>query len=191
MVWAIEEKEEFFTSQLPTLKLPSNPHKRLQHLAGRFLIKQMHPDFPFEKLVSDPGSKPYLSNHSFQFSISHSGDMAAAIINKEKNVGIDIEMITDKANRIARKFMHESEFYLISNNNQTESSYHYSLYWSIKETVFKWYGHGQVDFREDIQIKAIRSYDQVNIAECFFRKTNQILLVNFLRMNNMVLSWMM
>lgn len=189
-VWKIEEPEEYFTEQITLPHLPANPHKRLQHLAGRYLLKQMLPDFPVEKIVAVSGNKPYLSDHSYQFSISHSSDMAAAIISHEKQVGIDIEIISDKAIRVGRKFLHENELHLATKNEQADSAFHHTLMWSIKETIFKWYGLGNVGFREDMHVRSIHHNEQENTATCFFRKTNQMLLVNFLRMNNMVLSWM-
>jgi phosphopantetheinyl transferase len=188
-IWKIEESESFFINVLPAISLPSHPHRRLQHLAGRYLLAYMQPDFPFEMIVSAQGTKPFVSDDSLQFSISHSGDVAAAIISQKKNVGIDIEYISDKAKRIAHKFLSEFEMDLLHTKPESES-YHCTLAWSIKETIFKWYGLGNVDFRKDIQIKSLRTDDLENTAECFFRQTDQMLHVNFIRMNNVVLSWL-
>jgi phosphopantetheinyl transferase len=189
-VWKIEEPEEYFTEQITLPHLPANPHKRLQHLAGRYLLKQMLPDFPVEKIVAVSGNKPYLSDHSYQFSISHSSDIAAAIISHEKQVGIDIEIISDKAIRVGRKFLHENELHLATKDEQADSAFHHTLMWSIKETIFKWYGLGSVDFREDMLIKKISFNQDENMAECFFRKTDQVLDVRFTRMKDMVVSWL-
>ena len=35
-LWHIAEKEDFFLNQVPLKKEITHPHKRLQHLAGRF-----------------------------------------------------------------------------------------------------------------------------------------------------------
>jgi phosphopantetheinyl transferase len=185
-VWKIEEPESFFLKSLPELSLPSHPHKRLQHLAGRFLLQHMLPDFPISRIQSAPGQKPFLSDNTCHFSISHTKNMAAAIISNSQPVGIDIEMITDKALRVAHKFLREEEVQLIINDSKEDVT----LLWSIKETIFKWYGLGSVDFREDIQIKKMSFNLDENIAECSFRKTNQMLNVNFMRLGNMVVSWL-
>ena len=78
---------------------------------------------------------------------------------------------------------------LLKRDKESEND-HCTLAWSIKETIFKWYGLGDVDFREDIQIRSLHTKDQGNVAECFFRKTDQVLDVNFIRLNNVVLSWL-
>ena len=185
-VWKIEEPESYFTEQISIPVPPSHPVKRLQHLAGRYLLKLIEPDFPLEVIQSKSGEKPFLPENSFHFSISHSDKIAAAIISQTQPVGIDVEMITDKALRVAHKFLSEEEMQLIGNDSKEDAT----LLWSIKETVFKWYGLGSVDFREDMQIKNITEEKDENTATCFFRKTNQMLNVNFMRMENMVVSWL-
>lgn len=188
-VWKIEEPESFFINALTAVSLPSHPHRRKQHLAGRFLLQYMQPNFPFEMIVAAQGNKPFVSDHSLQFSISHSGDVAAAIISKEKTVGIDVEHISNKAKRVAHKFLKEDELALLKTDPESEND-QLTLAWSIKETIFKWYGLGTVDFREDIQIQSLHTDDRQNISECFFRKTNQMLHVNFIRINDVALSWL-
>jgi hypothetical protein len=44
-VWHITETEDFFAT-VPLQKTITHWHKRLQHLAGRFLLKELYPDFP-------------------------------------------------------------------------------------------------------------------------------------------------
>jgi phosphopantetheinyl transferase len=184
-VWKIEEPEAFFTEQISIQVTPSHPAKRLQHLAGRLLLKKLQTDFPLESIQSQPGQKPFLLDHTYHFSISHSDKIAAAIISQTQPVGIDVEMITDKALRVAHKFLREEEVQLVGKDSKEDAT----LLWSIKETVFKWYGLGSVDFREDIQVKKLSINQHENIAECFFLKTNDLLNVKFLRIENVVVSW--
>ena len=185
-VWKIEEPESFFTEQISIPVPPSHPVKRLQHFAGRLLLKKLQTDFPLESIQSQPGQKPFLPDYTYQFSISHSDKIAAAIISQTQPVGIDVEMITDKALRVAHKFLSEEEVQLIGNDSREDVT----LLWSIKETVFKWYGLGSVDFIQDIQIKNLSFNQDENSATCFFRKTDQIVNIHFIRMEDMVVSWM-
>ena len=46
-VWKIEENEAFFKGNVPLHRDVTHPHKRLQHLAGRFLLQYLFPDFPY------------------------------------------------------------------------------------------------------------------------------------------------
>jgi len=43
-IWKIEETEEFFKANVPQHRDVTHPHKRLQHLAGRFLLQYLFPD---------------------------------------------------------------------------------------------------------------------------------------------------
>ena len=45
-IWKIEETEDFFKNNVPLHRDVTHPKKRLQHLAGRFLLQFLAPDFP-------------------------------------------------------------------------------------------------------------------------------------------------
>jgi hypothetical protein len=44
-IWKIEETEEFFKGNVPQHRDVTHPHKRLQHLAGRFLLQFLFQTF--------------------------------------------------------------------------------------------------------------------------------------------------
>ncbi len=160
-IWHIEEPEQFFVEKVPLQRSITHPHKRLQHLAGRYLLKTLFPDFPYELIAIADTKKPYLANDAYHFSISHCGDYAAAIVSSAERVGIDIEIPTYKVERIRHKFLHPQElqileqYYPKDNLPATDSPYYRTLttLWSAKEAVFKWYGKGEVDFSEHIQLR--------------------------------------
>src|SRR5258705_8617683 len=108
-IWKIEETEEFFKGNVPLHRDVTHPHKRLQHLAGRFLLQFLFPDFPYELIRIADTRKPFLQEEQFHFSISHCGDYAAAIVSKERRVGVDIEIPTEKVLKIVHKFLEEKE----------------------------------------------------------------------------------
>ena len=59
-IWKIEETEEFFKRNVPLHRDVTHPHKRLQHLAGRFLLPYLFPDFPPELIQIADTRKPFL-----------------------------------------------------------------------------------------------------------------------------------
>ena len=73
-VWHINEPESFFISEVPLQREITHPHKRLQHLAGRYLLKALFPGFPYELIKVADTRKPFLENEAYHFSISHCGD---------------------------------------------------------------------------------------------------------------------
>jgi len=163
-VWQITEPDSFFLERVPLKKDVSHPHKRLQHLAGRFLLPLLFHDFPLEDIQIADTRKPFLENERYHFSISHCGDYAAAIVSKTERVGIDIEMITPKIERVQHKFANPEELHFFNDyakqgwqhNGNPEHFYtaFLTLLWSAKESVFKWYGLGMMDFKKHMQLHA-------------------------------------
>jgi phosphopantetheinyl transferase len=187
-IWKIEETEEFFKANVPQHRDVTHPHKRLQHLAGRFLLQYLFPSFPYELIQIADTRKPYLPNEEFHFSISHCGDYAAAIVSSDKRVGIDIEIPVEKIAVIKHKFLspkeHES-FNLIEPDK--DSIPFATLLWSAKESVFKWYGNGGVDFRKQIQL--LKQHEGNDTIDCFFSKNNSELIIHYRQFEHLVLAW--
>jgi len=109
-LWKIEEDEAFFSQHVPLQRTITHPHKRLQHLAGRYLLKYLFSDFPITLIQIADTRKPYLKDEAYHFSISHCGDFAGVIVSKNRRVGIDIELFTPKIEKIAHKFVTEREW---------------------------------------------------------------------------------
>ena len=150
-VWKIEESEAFFKGNVPLHRHVTHPHKRLQHLAGRFLLQFLFPDFPYELVQIADTNKPYLPDEQYHFSISHCGDYAAAIVSRDKRVGIDVELTTNKIVKIKDKYLSQEEQHLFNTESLTTDYHLLTLLWSAKESVFKWYGQGNVDFKKHIR----------------------------------------
>jgi phosphopantetheinyl transferase len=201
-IWSIEEQEAFFLRKVPLQREVSHPQKRLQHLAGRYLLQYLFPGFPYELIKIADTRKPYLSNEAYHFSISHCGNYAAALVSKSNRVGIDIEIVRPVIENIKRKFLSEGEMSIL---REGESLLHHSIQagtitgpnieslticWSAKEAMFKWFGEGGVDFRQHMLINAVaRKWDE-GIIHCTFSKLKQTsLVVPFNVMDNLVLAW--
>ena len=185
-IWKIEESEEFFKGNVPQHRDVTHPHKRLQHLAGRFLLQYLFPDFPYELIQIADTRKPYLPAAQFHFSISHCGDYAAAIVSSESRVGIDVEIPVEKIITIADKFLSAREKEDFIDKAKPDLAL-LTLLWSAKESVFKWYGFGAVDFKNHITIKSIEESSE--IINCQFSKSNRQLTINYKQFIPLCLSW--
>ena len=108
-VWKIEETEAFFKGNVPVHRVVTHPKKRLQHLAGRFLLQYLYPDFPYAQIQIADTRKPFLPDERYHFSISHSGDYAAAIVSSTHRVGVDVEETEDRILRIKDKYLSREE----------------------------------------------------------------------------------
>ncbi len=172
-VWHITEEENFFLDHVPLQRSITHPHKRLQHLAGRYLLRELFPEFPLSLIFIADTRKPFLQDDVFHFSISHCGNYAAAIVSTQNRVGVDIEIPHQKIEKIQHKFLSEKEKNILNKTDGNNIEL-LTMAWSIKEAMFKWYGTGQVDFIEDMNILSIFKNDKNCIVQCNFNKDKQI-----------------
>ncbi len=188
-VWKIEETESFFLKNVPVHREVTHPHKRLQHLAGRFLLQFLFPSFPYDMIRIADTKKPFLGDDQYHFSISHCGDYAAAIVSSAHRVGIDIEIPVEKIKNISQKFLHKEEYEQWGRVDGVQELEQLTLLWSAKEAVFKWYGLGKVDFSEHIRIYT-QSYEK-SFFDGRFTKTDTPLEIYYRSLPPLVLTWVM
>ena len=204
-IWHIEEPEAFFLSQVPLQQEISHPHKRLQHLAGRYLLRFLFPEFPNELIEIADTRKPFLPGDAFHFSISHCGDYAAVIVNRSYRVGIDIEIPTPRVARVRHKFLHAEELISIEKDHKMlfekgrsgEDLFmrRLTLLWSAKEAVFKWYGNGEVDFSDQIRVQPpgeqLAIAGQGSMQSRFLKEGSIALTLPFVNFKEICLVWVM
>lgn len=170
-IWKINEPETFFSEQLGFSSDKKLEKRRLEHLAGRFLLQHLNPDFPFSKLeISSPG-KPFVPGNSLHFSISHSFPYVAVAID-EQPVGIDVQVFHEKIYRLKDKFLSPEEQELFEDRAEQ-----LTLAWTAKEAAFKWFGLGGVDFIRHMPIRKIQLENQQANLEMEFLKTETVKLL--------------
>ncbi len=177
-IWKIEEDENFFLQHVLLQREITHPHKRLQHLAGRYLLKYLFPQFPVSLIQIADSRKPFLDDDAFHFSISHCAEFVAVIVSKENRVGVDIELARPKVERIKHKFISDEEKDVYNNLSTYKPINLTTLLWSCKEAVFKWYSLGDVDFREHIQLKKIIESDKNSFETIVLFKKNEGFYLN-------------
>jgi 4'-phosphopantetheinyl transferase EntD len=193
-IWKIVEDEPFF--DVPLQRSITHPHKRLQHLAGRYLLRYLFPEFPLSLIQIADTRKPYLEDELFHFSISHCSDFAAVIVSKKNRVGVDIETLSEKIQRIQHKFISDMEMQVLNDNLQRPAGYvmgsaQLTLIWSCKEAVFKWYGLGNVDFKSHIEGQGMQTMEGklFQIPICFKKEAEQRLLLQSRMFDDLCLSY--
>jgi len=210
-VWHITEPESFFLARVPLKKEVSHPHKRLQHLAGRYLLPSLFADFPLEAIRVADTRRPFLENEQYHFSISHCGNYAAAIVSATQRVGVDIEEITQRIQRVQLKFGSPEEWAFLSlpadalakagpaptapaaSLRPPMDTRLLTLLWSAKEVIFKWYGSGQLDFKAHMQLSGPLTMDEegfITMPFSFYGNgDNRPLTVRGRFIGDSVLSW--
>jgi phosphopantetheinyl transferase len=152
-VWKIEEQVNFFEDAIAYAPQAVHPGRKLQQLATRFLLKQLYQDFPIGSIVINEAGKPILPAQDLQFNLTHTTELAAAIISDLKAVGIDAEKIDKRVLKIEHKFLNSEERESLISLTEIEKISRLTLYWTIKEAVYKWWGRGGIDFANDILIE--------------------------------------
>ncbi|HXS59109.1 MAG TPA: 4'-phosphopantetheinyl transferase superfamily protein [Hanamia sp.] len=177
-VWHIAENEAFFLEKVAIKNEITHPHKRLQHLAGRYLLQLLDAEFPLHLISISESKKPLLTNEKFHFSISHCGDYAAAIISENQTAGIDVEMVTPKIEFIKTKFLNESELALLDRKENIDGTrliltdhQTITLFWSAKESVYKWHGKGALSFKRNMSMNQLSVKAEVRIQSDGDRQT--------------------
>lgn len=198
-IWKIEEPEIFFLAKVPLKKDVSHPHKRLQHLAGRWLLPYLFHDFPIEEILIADTRKPFLKDEKYHFSISHCEDFAAAIVSSKSRVGVDVEVIVPRIEKIQHKFISPEEYATVprewqkANAAQGTGQMHalQTLIWSAKEAIYKWYGDGLVDFRGHILLESFQTQSSGNflLTFRFTRGTAISLPLQIKFFDQLVLAW--
>jgi phosphopantetheinyl transferase len=189
-IWEINEDEKFFDLSIPLHRQIMHPQKKLQHLAGRFLLPLLFADFPNDEIEIADTRKPFLPNEQYHFSISHCNKYAGAIVSSTKRVGIDVELITPRLERIQGKFLHAEELRFVKSQLPSQQLTLLSILWSAKEAMYKWYGAGEVDFSEMLRIMPFKSEDEGQIDAAFIKfDFQQKLILHYKRMKELTMVW--
>lgn len=193
-VWKIEEEPE---DLLKLLQLNAEEKRyydsfkgsqRILHwLSSRVLLRTLIDTSEYINLEVDEYGKPYLVNFPFYISLSHSGDYAAVIISKNVQVGVDIELIGPRIEKIVTRFLSEEEQGFISTSERLAHLY---ACWSAKESAFKWYGKGQLPFIGGLVIAPFRYQQEGNFQLELIKENYRIpLMVSYESLNGYLLTY--
>jgi len=93
--------------------------------------------------------KPFLENANAHISISHTRDFAGIILSDSSVVGLDLERIHPRIEKIAHKFLSREEETHLPSINRLE---HLFVIWGVKEVLFKMHHVGELLFKEHLNV---------------------------------------
>jgi phosphopantetheinyl transferase len=103
-----------------------------------------------------PNGKPILTE-THHISVSHCGELVGILV-ADHNVGIDIQGVDEKIERISQKFCHSDELARARwDNNSLE---YLTIIWSAKEAVFKYFGE-EVHFAKEMVTRPFNTTQEV------------------------------
>lgn len=140
-IWHITESPDTLYALLATAKYDvqldakKNDSRRAEWLAVRLLVKEL---FGSEAEVAyHPTGRPYLKGADTYISISHTRDYAAVAYSTAGPIGLDIEHISDRVERIAHRFTSTDEAAYIDTHGQQDRPMYHLINWSAKEALYK------------------------------------------------------
>lgn len=141
----------------------TNENRQREWLTVRYIIQNELNIL--NHIIYTKNGKPTLPN--LNISISHSKQMIAVLISKYP-CSIDIEQVGIRVAKIAHKAFNNNELTFASNNILL------TILWCTKETVFKLYGEGSIDFKTDMTVLPFENHNEGTIR-CQFHKNNLLI----------------
>lgn len=164
-IWKIEEPEAFFVAATGLESDRKQAHRRLEYLAGRYLLRQLAPGLTLKDICLAEGGKPFHPAYPIHFSITHSYPYVAAAIHSRQAIGMDIQLFVPKIIGLQHKFLSAAEQEFTHDDVSRVT-----LAWTAKEAAFKWFGAGQVDFIKHMPITQMQlNRDKALLKMSFLR----------------------
>ncbi|MFN8438575.1 MAG: 4'-phosphopantetheinyl transferase superfamily protein [Cytophagales bacterium] len=188
-VWEVNEPLESLVEDLIMSDFDKNEYAQITHptrmyewVGARKALQTLALDFGIEYkgIVKEANGKSYLVDSNAHISISHTKDFAAVMIHYDTSVGIDIELLKEKIELIAHKFISDEEFGFINKNMNK-----LTIAWCAKEAVYKSIGVDGISFKDHIRL---HDFDAILagrlVAEVIHPDFKQSVVLNYILMKN-------
>jgi phosphopantetheinyl transferase (holo-ACP synthase) len=124
-------------------------NRKIESLSVRALLQQMT-RHDARIVYNKQSHKPFLEDESYNISISHSHKYTSILLGKNKLVGVDLEFMSHRIERVAHKFIHKKD---VITYNPLNRSKHLYIHWCAKEALYKICDKIDINFQEDLIIK--------------------------------------
>ena len=125
-----------------------NDNRQVEWLSVRALLNFLTEKN--SKIVYNEEHKPFLFGNSYNISISHSHKLTSILLGKQKRVGIDLEFMSHRINKIAHKFINQREY--ITPEKDLEKLHLY-IHWCAKESLYKICDKKNINFKDNLTIQ--------------------------------------
>jgi hypothetical protein len=136
------------------LEIPQNnsekpllSEKRLIEKAGiAYLLTMFHPQ---ETLEYNLNGKPFFLSGSHSISISHSKNWIGLAWSSLENLGLDIETIHERIQKVSDRYLHPDESVFVQSLKDK------TIVWCIKECLIKLLDNKTIDFKNELMTTRI------------------------------------
>jgi phosphopantetheinyl transferase len=189
LVWKITENVETLSAYLGNVtdKETLTPRHNLHWLASRAALVSHFGAEAIIVIAKDNYNKPSMlvNGEPYHLSITHSGTYAAVIFSKFRSVALDLEKLDDRVGRVAHKFINGAEAELLQ---QSKNLIHdQTLIWSAKETLYKFYGEKELDFKLHM---TIFTNNPMQLRGCLHKHVPQFYDMHVTMIEDYILTYM-
>lgn len=151
-VWKMEESLDTLLALLPEARRISceqelnrfvSERRKMEWTSVRVLLYSMLQED--KEIAYSSEGKPYLADHSFFISISHTKGYVAVILSSQAPVGIDIEQYGQRVHRVTDRYIRPDEQVGVYKD---DTVWGLLLHWSAKEAIFKRMENADADLRK-------------------------------------------
>ena len=192
-VWKMEESLDALLALLPDarrvfceqdLNRFVSERRKMEWLSVRVLLYAMLQED--KEIGYSPEGKPYLTDHSFFISISHTKGYVAVMLASFTPAGIDIEQYGQRVKRVYDRFIRSDERVEPYQGDETWSML---LHWSAKETIFKSMENADADLRKLCLSHFIPQSEGVFQVREYATERQQLFTVGYRICPDFVLTW--
>lgn len=194
-VWHITESAEELYTLLATDRYDAElvdkrcEARRAEWLAVRLLLAQV---LGTDKTIAYHASGcPYLTDGSWHISVSHTRGYAAIAYHRTGRVGVDVEYISPRVERIAHRFTRPDEEAYMASHDECERMMYHLINWSAKETLYKLVDDtAAADFRAAFAIKPYALGENGRMsATVMLGEESDVVEVHYAIYNDFVCTW--
>lgn len=154
-IWEISESKQelfskihFFPDEEERFNNYRSENRQLEWLSVRRLLREMRGE-PTQ-IIYNEQRKPFLSNIDLNISITHSRDLTAIMLSKNKKIGLDLEYMSHNISRVAHKFINDDEYIV---DDEEKKKFHMYIHWCAKEALYKLCDKQDINFKKNITIE--------------------------------------
>lgn len=138
------------------------------------------------QIDNDEHGKPHLINSDLNISISHTKAYVGILLGDNHSVALDMEYLSDRVNRIASRFLSETELKNIDDENKI---LHLYQHWCAKECLIKMYGKKDVHLIDELKISPFSAGDSNFLGQVCRTDFSETYTFQYLQFENHLLVY--
>ncbi len=153
--------------------------RKLEIITVRKLVKSLGLNLNIKYSVT---KKPIVENG--YLGISHSKKLVTIIYNKTNKCSVDIEKVSDRLIKSGNKVFSKNEIEMADKNPEI-----LTLFWCVKECIFKIIDKSGINFIEDIKIKKLDKTNRKIFCEFIAGESSDFYELDYLFIKKYALVW--